>query len=85
VAEIAEVVRHIVGPDVSVVNTPTDNNHSYHISSEKIKRELGFIPQHTIGDAVQDLVAAFREGKIPNPMTDIRYYNIKTMQALKLK
>jgi nucleoside-diphosphate-sugar epimerase len=85
VAEIAEVVRHIVGPDVSVVTTPTDDNRSYHISSEKIKREIGFIPRRTIEDAVHDLVAAFKLGKIPNSMTDIRYYNIKAMQHLQLK
>jgi nucleoside-diphosphate-sugar epimerase len=85
VIEIAEMVRSVVGEDVEIVTTPTDDNRSYHISSEKIKRELGFMPKHTIEDAVRDLVAAFRAGKIPNPMTDIRYYNIKTMQALKLK
>jgi nucleoside-diphosphate-sugar epimerase len=78
-------VRNVVGKDINTVMTPTDDNRSYHISSDKIKRELGFVPKHTIEDAVRDLVAAFRAGKIPNPMTDIRYYNIKTMQGLKLK
>jgi hypothetical protein len=34
---------------------------------------------------VSDLVTAFGAGKIPNPMTDIRYYNIRKMQALNLK
>lgn len=27
----------------------------------------------------------FRAGKIPNPMSDIRSYNIKTMQAQSLR
>jgi dTDP-D-glucose 4,6-dehydratase len=67
------------------VTTPTDDNRSYHISSEKIRRELGFVPKRTIEDAVRGLVDGFRTGKIPDPMTDIRYYNIKTMQALQLK
>jgi len=43
------------------------------------------VPVHTIGDAVTSLVEAFRAGKVPNPMTDKAYYNIKTMQALDLK
>jgi nucleoside-diphosphate-sugar epimerase len=85
VIEIAEIVRGVVGEDVEIITTPTDDNRSYHISSEKIKRELGFVPKHTIKDAVRDLVAAFRAGKIPNPMTDIRYYNVKTMLAKQLK
>jgi len=84
VMEIAEMIRGVVGKDVEIVTTPTDDHRSYHISSEKIKRELGFVPQRTIEDAVRDLVAAFQAGKIPNPMTDIRYYNIKTMQAVSL-
>jgi nucleoside-diphosphate-sugar epimerase len=85
VTEIATMVREVVGPDVQIVTTPTDDNRSYHISSEKIGRELGFVPQHTIEDAASDLVAAFQSGKIPNPMSGIRYYNIKTMQELNLK
>ena len=84
VAEIADMVRQAVGPDVQIVTTPTDDHRSYHVSSEKIKRELGFAPQHTIEDAVKDLVTAFGAGQIPNSMTDMRYYNIKTMQAIHL-
>ncbi len=85
VIEIAELVRSVVKEDVELVTTPTDDNRSYHISSEKIKSELSFVPSHTIEDAVRDLVAAFQAGKIPNPMTDIHYYNVKMMLANKLK
>jgi nucleoside-diphosphate-sugar epimerase len=75
-----------VGEDgVEITTSPTNDNRSYHISSEKIRRELGFKPKHTIEDAVRDLCGAFKAGKIPNPMDDIRYYNIKTMLAKQLK
>ena len=85
VRAIAESVRRQVGEDVDIVTTPTDDQRSYHISSEKIQRELGFVPKKSTEDGVRDLVSAFHAGKIPNPMTDIRYYNIRKMQALKLK
>ncbi len=85
VIEIAEMVRRVVGEDVEVITTPTSDNRSYHISSEKIKRELGFEPKHTIEEAARDLVTAFEAGKIPDSMTDIRYYNVKTMLARGLK
>ena len=86
VSEIAQMVRKVVGKDkIEITTTPTDDNRSYHISSEKIKRELGFEPNHTIEDAIRDLCDAFQAGKIPNPMDDIRYYNIKTMLAKQLK
>jgi len=84
VAELAEMIRRVVAKEVEIVVTPTDDNRSYHISSDKIRRELGFIPRHTIEDAVRGLVAAYQAGKIPDPMNDIRYYNIKTMKAVNL-
>ena len=85
VREIAEMVRSVVGTSTEIVTTPSDDNRSYRISSEKIRRELGFVPTHSIEDAARGLVDGFKAGKIPNPMTDIRYYNIKTMQAVHLK
>jgi nucleoside-diphosphate-sugar epimerase len=84
VAELAEMVRSVVGPGVEIVTTPTNDNRSYHVSSEKINRELGFLAHHSVEDAVRDLVEAFHDGKVPNPMDDIRYYNIKTMLAKDL-
>ena len=85
VIEIAGIVRDAVGERVAVEVTPSDDIRSYHISSERIKKELGFVPARTIGDAVRDLVAAFADGRIPDSMTDIRYYNIRTMHAIGLK
>lgn len=85
IREIAEITRGVVGQDVEVVTTPTDDLRSYHISSAKIQRELGYSPKFSIEDAVIDLTKAFEAGKIPGSMTDMRYYNIKTMQSLKLK
>jgi len=86
VNEIAETVKKVIGNgSIQITRKPTDDNRSYHISSEKISRELGFSPRCTIEQAVGDLKKAFEKGLIPNPMDDIRYYNIKTMQALNLK
>jgi len=85
VAEIADIVRGVVGENVEIVTTPSDDNRSYHVCSDKIKRELGFAAERTIADAVKDLVAAFKGGRVPDAMTDDRYYNIRTMQKVKLK
>jgi nucleoside-diphosphate-sugar epimerase len=84
VLQIAEIVRDVVGPEVAIATAPTDDLRSYHVSSERIARELGFVARRTIADAVRVLVAAFRAGRIPNSMSDPRYYNIKTMQARQL-
>jgi nucleoside-diphosphate-sugar epimerase len=85
VRSIADMVRDEVGKNVDIVVTPTDDHRSYHVSSEKIRRDLGFAANRTVKDAIVDLKGAFLAGKVPNAMTDDRYYNIKRMQALKLR
>lgn len=85
VRAIADMVREEVGPKVNIVVTPTDDHRSYHVSSERIRRDLGYLAQRTVKDAIVDLKAAFLAGKVPNSMLDDRYYNIKRMQAVKLR
>jgi len=85
VREIADMVKEVIGPDIRIVTTPTNDNRSYHVSSERIKRELGFSAQHSLVDAVRDLRDAFAANKIPDSMTDDRYYNIRRMLRLKLR
>ncbi|MEK9946269.1 MAG: SDR family oxidoreductase [Alphaproteobacteria bacterium] len=84
VSEIAEMVRASVGNGVEVVTEPSDDLRSYHVSSQKIADELGFVPVHTIEDAVDSLVSAFEAGRVADPMANPRYYNIKTMQEINL-
>lgn len=84
VNEIAGIVQKLVGPDVTIERTSTDDNRSYRVSSEKISSELGFVPQFTIEDAVKDLVTAFSDGLVPNAMTDDSYYNIRVMKKINL-
>lgn len=83
VIEIAEIVRSVVG-GVDIEVTATDDNRSYHISSDRIRRELGFEPHHTIDDAVSGLADALRSGKVPNALTDPRYYNVRLMKQVAL-
>lgn len=85
VLEIADLVKKALATDVEIVVTPSNDLRSYHVSSDKIKRELGFVATHTIEQAVLDLKAAFEKGLIPSSMTDDKYFNIKRMQALKVK
>lgn len=84
VQELAEIVRGVVGDDVTLETVPTDDPRSYHISSEKIAQELGFRPTRSIADAAQSLVDAFENGLLPDAMSDARYFNIKKMQEVHL-
>lgn len=81
IREIADLAKREVGDDVRIVTSPTDDLRSYHVSSDKIRRELGWLPRYTVPDAIRELVAAFKAGQVPNSLADPRYFNLKTMNA----
>jgi nucleoside-diphosphate-sugar epimerase len=89
IMQIAELVRDVIAQEfpekgrVEIVTTPSDDLRSYHINSDKIKRTLGFVPSHTIEDAVRDLCKAFRDGRLPNSMEDDKYFNVRRLKRLQ--
>ena len=80
VLEIAKLVKEVVG-EVEIEIEPTDDNRSYHVSSQKIKEELGFVAKKSVKDAIFDLKNAFVEGKLID-IDDDRYYNLKLVKKL---
>jgi len=62
----------------------SNDNRSYHISSDKIKRVLNFTPKHNISDAVNDLIYAFNNKSLTDPLNNELYYNIKRMKNITL-
>ncbi|MBE7411837.1 MAG: SDR family oxidoreductase [Leptospiraceae bacterium] len=85
VAEISDMVKEVIGEDVKLVTTPTNDNRSYHISSEKIYNKLGFRANRSIKLAVEDLKKAFENGLLPDSFTNEKYFNIKRMQSVDLR
>jgi len=85
VNELAADVKEIIGEDINIVNTKSDDNRSYHVSSEKIKEILGFQTKHTVKDAVLDLKKAFEEKLLVNTFKDEIFFNIKRMNNIRLK
>lgn len=87
VMQLGQMVQQIVGKKrpVELIVEPSNDHRSYHVSSEKIAKRLGFKPKFTIENAIEDLVQAFAEGKLPDSMSDIRYFNIQTMKAVNLQ
>jgi len=91
IADIAAVVKRVVEeemPDkgeIDIVTTPSNDNRSYHVNSDKIKRVLGFSAKYTIEDAVRDLARAFRNHLLPNSFDDDWYYNVRTMKKIGAK
>ena len=85
VIDLANTVKKVIGEDVKTEVVKTNDNRSYHISSEKIKKVLGFSAKKTIEDAVRDLKYAFDNKILRNTLTNEKFFNIKRMNSLKLK
>lgn len=84
VMQLAKMVQHRVGERVKITVKPTNDPRSYHVSSTKIQKELGFVPHHTIDEAIGDLIQAFSTGRLQNSLDNPRYFNIKMMQQVRL-
>jgi nucleoside-diphosphate-sugar epimerase len=86
IMDIAKMVKKVVQEefpgkgDIDIVTTPTNDLRSYHVNSDKIARKLGFKPKRSIEDAVRDLCKAFRDGKLPNSMSDDSYHNVRVLK-----
>ncbi len=85
VNNIAKTVKNNIGEDVKIIKSISNDNRSYHISSEKIRKILNFETKFTINDAVKDLVQAFDKKLLINTLSDDIYFNIKRMQKVNLK
>ena len=84
VNELSQIVKNVIGKDVKVVFSESDDNRSYHISSQKILDVLGFKPTYSIEEAVIDLKEAFEKELLINPLENKKYFNIKIMQSINL-
>src|SRR5436190_2812709 len=86
VEDIAKMVKDTLGdPSIEMEYTPSADNRSYHVNSDKIKQALGFEPKYTIQDAIQSIADAYRAGKIKDPLKNPMFSNIKRMQELQVK
>ena len=85
VMQLANLVNGVMGGKLAIDVQPTDDMRSYHVSSSKLQRSLGFAASHSIDEAVRGLVDAFKDHRLQDPMNNPMYFNIKRMQQLNLR
>jgi nucleoside-diphosphate-sugar epimerase len=91
VAGLAGMVKQVVEDEmpflgtIEIVTTPTNDLRSYHVSSKKIAKKLGFEPRRTVEDAVRDLCKAFQWGLLPDSFDNDKYYNVKRIKRTEFK
>lgn len=92
ILQIAKLVKKNVEklmPEIGKVkikiSPSTDDQRSYRVSWEKIRKQLRWKPKKTVEDAIVDLVNAFKKGKLSNSLEDPIYFNIKRLKEINFK
>ena len=86
IIELAEMVKTNVESffnisDIEIeIKSETIDKRSYHVNSDKIKNILGFEPKYSVDDAIISLCEAFKEGNLPNSLTDKSYINVDVLK-----
>ncbi len=83
--KLAEITRKVISKDIAIEKVNSNDNRSYHISSEKIFKKLKFKTKYDIEDAIFSLKEAFEKKVLINTFDNDDYFNIKKMQSLNLE
>ena len=84
IIEIANMVKNTLSINIPIIITKTDDIRSYHISSNKVKKEFGFNTTKKISDAIIEIDKASKKQLIKDPLNNSNYYNINKMKELNL-
>jgi nucleoside-diphosphate-sugar epimerase len=82
---LCDLVTKNIKHKVLIKRLKSDDNRSYHISSKKIQKKLGFNNYYNIEDAIIELVNIFKKKILIDPLNNEIYFNIKRMKSLGLK
>ncbi|GAB4023530.1 MAG: SDR family oxidoreductase [Bdellovibrio sp.] len=85
VERIAHLVAKRFADSIEILKVDDPDNRSYHISSHKAHRVLNWKNQFKIEDAIDDLIKAFDQNILKDPMSNPLYFNIRRMKEINLK
>ena len=85
VEKLANIVSENIKKKVSIKYVKSEDNRSYHISSDKVTNKIGFKTNFSIENAVVELRKAFERNKLKDPLNNEMYFNIKRMKSINLK
>ncbi len=91
IIDLAKLVKKVISNNydnfgnIGIEITPSDDNRSYHINSDKIYDLLKFKPIHTIEDAILSITEKFQQKFFDETFDNDLYYNVKRLQNLNAK
>ncbi len=91
IIDIAKKVKSTVqkyfnlSEEITIKIVESNDNRSYHINSDKIKKMLNFSPKRTIEVAIKDICEKFEQGIYKDSFENINYFNVKKIKKLNIK
>ena len=78
IQQVGEIIQRLV-PAAQLINVGTDaDQRNYHVDFSKIRRTLGFAPQWTVEQGIQQVIEAIHSGKVQD-YRDAKYSNVKIL------
>lgn len=90
ILNIAKLVKKILiknfqFEDIKIEKVLSNDNRSYHINSDKIKKILNFTPLFNLEYAINELALAFKKNFIQDSFNNDNYYNVRTLKNINAK
>ena len=83
--KIQNILKKKYNLDITIKKVDSeDDKRSYHLNSNKIKKELNFNLKYSVDDAVNDMYLLLQNQKFKDSLTNDIYYNIRTLKKLKI-
>ncbi|MBI4514419.1 MAG: NAD(P)-dependent oxidoreductase [Deltaproteobacteria bacterium] len=84
IGDVAEkVVQHLPDTVVEYANG-TGDRRSYRVSFERVREQLGFVPQFTVDDAIREIRTLLTNGAIAD-IDDAQFHNVKWLRRTGLR
>ena len=74
------MVANIVGDVIVERRDEVPDPRDYRVSFAKIRRVLGFEPEHSVADGVREIAAAVRADPTLRRWQDARFHNVQALQ-----
>ena len=85
IIQIAKIIKKQFKKKITLEFEKSNDNRSYHISSNKLKKRLNFKFRYQISDAAKELIRAFQKKIFFDTFDNPEYHNIKKMKKIDLQ
>jgi hypothetical protein len=80
ILELAQrVVERVGQAEIRVVDVPFQDTRNYRVSFERAHRDLGFVPEHSIDEAIDDIAELIDNGRVK----DLSMAQFSNLEALR--